>query len=135
MAIRDELNTLVDGLRRDIVDEAFGLRLDTVVVRRRAWSGGQVGKGVATDSDLVLDPVPRVSRPAPELGPSEPGKREAGDVTVDRISAFYTESQLAGNSPASAELIWLINNEPYRVVGIEQTYLQWVVHLSRMRNR
>lgn len=40
--------------------QQFGLSRFTVTIRRRSWSGGQVGEGTATDSDIALTPPPRV---------------------------------------------------------------------------
>lgn len=133
MAIRDDLIDLVDGLRRDVVDEAFGLRLDTVAIRTVEWTGTEIGSGTKAVTDVTLDPVPKVSRPSPKLRASEPGKYEDGDVIVDKISATYTRTQLAGSG--QVETIWLLNGEPYTVEGIDELYLAWRVHLRRARNR
>lgn len=125
MGIRDDLISVVDDLRRDIVDEAFEMRLDSVVVRTVYWSGTEPGRGTKSVSDLTLDPVPKVSNPGPKLRAAEPGKYEDGDVTVTRISATYTRDQLEG--------VWLVNGKSFRVVSIDEEYLQWRVHLRAMR--
>lgn len=137
MAIRDDLNGLVDGLRRDIVDEAFGLRLDTVVVRTTTWSGTEIGLGTASHSDVTLDPVPKVRRPTPQLIAAAPGVYESGDVLCSKISAAnYDEDDLSDQElPANTERVWLVNGKPYRPFRVEERYLEWRVHLRRMRDR
>ena len=133
--LRDDLIPIVDELRREVVDGIAGLRISTVSIRRRSWSGGRLGTGTPTDADLVLDPVPRVGSPTPHDRSSEAGKYEEGDLVADRISLTYTEDQLSGGLSASQELFWLIDGEAYRVISVEERYLQWRVQLGRMRNR
>jgi hypothetical protein len=71
MAIRDDLIALVDDLRADVVDEAFGLRLDDVVVRTTSWSGGELGRGTKSVADLPIVPRPKVSSPSPSRRAAE----------------------------------------------------------------
>lgn len=137
MPLRADLIGLVDGIRRDVVDDLAGLRLHTVVTRRRVWSEGRAGLGTATDTDTVLDPVPRVREPSLRHQASEAGRYEAGDRIVDRLSATYTEADLDGGTIAEGtEFFWLVDGEAYRVVGKpEKKYLHWRVQLRRMRPR
>lgn len=137
MAIRDDLVDLVDDLRREVVDEAFGLRLDTISTRMRRWPGRVIGKDGVTpiDVDTELDPKPKARRPSPRMRFAEPGKYEAGDVVVEKISATYTEEQLTGGVLTKGyEFFWVINGEPYQVMGADKKYLSWSVHLRRCRN-
>lgn len=162
--LREDLIPVVDSIRREIVDQAAGLRLEAVVVRRRTWSGGQPGLGTATDEDVVLDPVPKVRPPEPRLRSREPGKFEDGDLVVDKVSLTHTRDVLDGGTlPIGTELYWLIGKqvrpedgwldgsawadseylgpelgvagEPYRVVSLDEGFLGWTVHLRRMRRR
>lgn len=136
MSIRDDLIPLVDELREDVIDGVAGLRIHTVVVRSRSWSGGAPGSGTATDTDVTLAPVPKVHEPEPRLRLAAPGKYEDGDRVVDRISLTYTRAQLDGGAVgADSELLWLVDGEPYRVISVEERYLEWRVHLRRMRAR
>lgn len=136
MSIRDDLIPLVDEVRSEIVDEVAGLRLSTVVVRTRTWSGGELGRGTPTDVDLELEPKPRVRDPEPRQRSAAPGKFEDGDRVVDKVSATYTSDELDGGElAAGAELFWLIDGEPYRVVSVDEKYLGWEAHLRRMRTR
>lgn len=133
--IREELIPIVDELRREVVDGIAGLRLDTVVVRRRSWPGGRKGIGNPVDSDLVLDPKPKINPPKPNLRMAEPGKFEEGDLVASRISLEYTEAQLSAGLSGGQELFWLVSGEAYQVMGVEERYLEWRVHLRRMQNR
>lgn len=136
MSIRDDLIPLVDEVRAEIVDEVAGLRLSTVVVRTRTWSGAELGRGMATDADLELAPRPRVRDPDPRWRSAAAGKFEDGDRVVDKVSATYTQDELDGGGlAAGAEVFWLVDDEPYRVIGVDEKYLGWEVHLRRMRSR
>lgn len=140
MSLRDDLIPLVDSLREEVIDDLAGLRLYTVVVRVRTWSLG-IGQGVSIDDDLELLPKPKVSTPSPSLIANTAGTVEEGDRFISRISATYTETQLRrGNlaatiPPAEAEFFWLIDGEPYRLIGLTKRYLEWRAHLRRMRGR
>lgn len=136
MAFRDDMIELADDLRRDLVVDAFGLRLDTVVVRLQAWTGSEIGRGdLYTVEDLVLDPVPKASRPSPRLQAAAPGKYLEGDVLVSKISAAYTESQLGyGNLGRARQAHWLINGLPYTLVSLDKHYLEWKAHLRKRRD-
>ncbi len=134
MSLRSELIGLVDGVRDEVIDEEIGLRLHTVQTRRRTWSGGEVGRGTSTDVTVSLSPKPKVTDPASRFQPAAGGKFEAGDRYVTKISATYTAAQLTGGAlAAGVEFAWLIDGQPYRVVGEpEEKYLGWKVHLRRM---
>lgn len=58
--LRDSLLPVIDQLRG--MPPTFGLRRFSVTIRRRTWSGSYVGDpaGSATDSDIVITPIPRV---------------------------------------------------------------------------
>lgn len=134
MSLRSELIGLVDEVRDQVIDEEIGLRLHTVQTRRRTWSGGEVGRGTTSDVTTTLSPAPKVSDPPARLTVGAGGKFEAGDRYVSKISATYSASQLSGGAlAAGVEFCWLIDGQPYRVVGEpEEKYLGWRVHLRRM---
>lgn len=136
MSLRDDLIPIVDDLRREVVDVTAGLRLDDVLVRTRVWSSGQVGRGSYTDTDFVLDPRPAVREPEPRKDGAEPGKFEMGDRVIERISLQHTRTEL-GDGPVSAgcEVFWLVNNEAYRLVSLDEQFLQWKAVVRRMRDR
>lgn len=137
MALRDELISLVDQVRDEVIDGEVGLRLHAVVVRRRTWSGGEPGRGTPSDVDVVLTPKPKVSNPPPRLVMAEGGKYRDGDRIVSRISATYTAGELSGGTVgADEQFYWLIDGVPYTVVGEpEERYLGWRVQLRAGRDR
>jgi hypothetical protein len=137
MGLRDDLITLVDEIREDIIDDLAELRLHTVRTVLRTWTGAQPGLGTATDTKVDLAPKPRVRAPSPRLVTAAPGKFEEGDRVVDRVSATYTEAQLTGGTlTAKQEWWWEVDGDAYRVVAQpEKRYLDWRVHLRRMRTR
>lgn len=133
MSLRDDLVPVVDDVREMIDD--LGLRLHTVQTRRITWSGGAPGLGDATVTDVALSPAPKVRNPSPRERVAEPGRFEEGDRLVEKISATYTEADLDGGAIADAEeFYWLIDGDPYRVVGKPlERFLGWTVQLRRMR--
>jgi len=131
VTLRSDLIPVVDDAR-ELVDD-LGLRPYTVAVRTRTWSGGRVGGGTASNADVTLAPRPRVREPSPRLQAAEPGRYEAGDRVVDRISATYTEADLDGDGlSADKERVWLIDGDEYRVVGkpLKRNF-EWRVQLRR----
>ena len=131
MTLRDDLQGVVDDAR-GVVDD-LGLRPFTVVVRTRTWASGRVGSGSSTTADVTLEPRPRVREPSPRLQATEPGKYEAGDRVVDRISRDYTEADLDGDGlTADKERVWLLDGDEYRVVGkpLKRNF-EWRVQLRR----
>lgn len=137
MGFREDMGNVVDSIRRDVIDGALELRLHAVVVRTRVWDGGRPGLGTATDTDVTLDPVPKVRPPSPREKAAAPGFYEDGDRVVDKLSPDYTEAQLTGRPiAAGSEVFWLIDGDEYRVVGQPlEGFLGWKVHLRRMHKR
>ena len=117
MTLRDDLIPCVDSAR-DIIND-FGLRPYVVLMRTRTWSGTQPGDGTATDVDVAIAPVPKVSHPSPRLIANSGGTIQEGDRMVSKISASYTEAQLTGNPlAANAEVWWVIDGDLYTIVGV-----------------
>jgi len=113
--LRDDLISCVDDAR-SILDD-FGLRQQTVVIRTRVWSGGELGRGTVTDTNRILSPVPKVERLSLRYIAASGGKYQEGDRRVTKISATYTAAQLgAGTVPAGTEILWLIDDEPHTLV-------------------
>lgn len=136
MSLRTDLIPIVDDLRREVVDVTAGLRLDDVFVRTRSWSSGQVGRGTYTDATFTLDPRPAVREPEPRRDGAEPGKFEAGDRVVERISLQHTRTQLGdGVVSAGCEVEWLIGTEAYELVSLDEQFLQYKAVVRRKRDR
>ena len=132
MSIRDDLIPVVDEIRGSVVDEVAGLRLHTVVVRVRTWSGGRPGLGTATDVDVELAPKPRV-RPVPERWINgEGGRYQAGDRTVDRISATYDRADLKPTADTDEQVLYLVDGVEHEIVsGPEEGFLGWQLVVRR----
>lgn len=127
MTLRSDLIPVVDDAR-SIVDD-FGLRPRVVKVRTvtRATTGlASIGTS-PTNSDLTIDPRPRVSDLTRNIA-TAPGIQEQGDYRVTKISAAYTEAQLdpGGNS------VWVVDDAPCRLVKLELRNFEWRATLVRM---
>ena len=134
MAFRDDLISVVDEIRQDVLVDLTGLRLHVVATRLRSWSGAQIGKGTATDTTVTLAPRPRVRPPAPRLIAESAGKVLDGDRIIDKISATYDIADLTGGTlAASTEWAVLIDGDPYRVVDMpRESYLGWSMQVRRI---
>ena len=134
--LRDDLIPLVDEIRRDVVDGEAGLRLYTVEIRRRTWSGGAFGKGSSSDVLRTFDPLPKVKPLPPRLIATAIGAFEEGDRWVWKISATETLDSLGWDNVAKGEQIhYLIDGKAYTLIREpEKRYLEWRVHLRRDRN-
>jgi len=97
MSLRDDLLPVVNALRS--LPNTFGLRRYTVAIRRRAWSGGKPGNGVATVTDLAINPPPKVRFVSTEEIASSGGTYREGDVMIDRITPRFVVPTTGGFSP------------------------------------
>jgi hypothetical protein len=131
MTLRDELVPVVDELRA--MPDEFGFRPYTVVVRRITWSGGEPGAGTKAIADVAIAPKPKVRDVPERLIHAAPGKYEAGDRLVTKISATYSRDDLDGGDLISGrEIVWLLDGEEYTIVGTaEERPLEWRVQLRR----
>lgn len=131
MSLRDDLIPVFDETRTLIDD--LGMRRHEVVVQTRVWSGGRVGSGTATDTNVTLTPPPKIVDPLARLVSDTVGRYEAGDLIVSKISATYTAAQLAHPDTAGTERIWLVGDRQYKLVGVpEERNFEWRVLLRRM---
>lgn len=135
MTLRDDMVALVDTVRSTIIED-LGLRLHTVKTRLRQWSGDDKGLGSSTDTVVVLAPVPKV-QPAPALTSSEAGRRELGEIVVEKISATYTEEELLPRGLSrSQDFCWLVDDLEYEVAAKPKLgFLGWTVTLRRRGGR
>lgn len=131
MSLRSDLIPVVDDARGLVAD--LGLRRYTVIVRTRAWSGGKVGFGDPTDTDLTITPAPRVERLPVRLITNSGGIYEEGDLLVSKISASYEESDLVAAPTSGTEILWILNDESFRAVTRpEQKNFEWKVVVRRL---
>jgi len=103
----------IDSIRG--ITGEFGLCGTTVTVRTRTWSGGQVGLGTATDTDVLLKvggQNPKCRRVAYKETVAGGGKYQEGDYRIGRMTADF---------PGSAATFAMIN--PPTVAGTEVYYI------------
>ena len=125
--LRDDLIALVDDVR-GIPDE-LGLRLHAVVVEIRTYTEGLAGIGTApATTTTTLTPVPRVRKKV-VYDEERGGRIDSGDLTVDRISATFTEAQL--DPPGNA--VWIIGGEPYRLKELTERSFDWSARVERLK--
>lgn len=105
---RDSILADIDDARTILTD--LGLRENRVFLRRRTWSGGQLGVGTAADLDTALSPQPLVkwaAKPRPELG----GLRPNHDRILTKLSRQLDVADLTGAPLAAGqELLWVIDD-------------------------
>lgn len=97
MTLRDDLLPALDSIRG--IPDTLGLRVTTVTVRTRTWSGGRRGLGTTTDADVLLTPKPRVRRVTFREAAQSVGRLSQDDVIVD-----YIQPSGGGDGVTSAQL-------------------------------
>lgn len=134
---RDDMRVILDDVRDSILDDCFGRRLHTYIIRTRTWSGTEVGDGTFTVSDLVPTPRPRYMRAEPNAMSNLAGRFEDGDIVIGKVSArSYTAAQLGDPNEGQPhiEVFWIIDGDQYfDVIGTEIRYGEWRVHLRQRR--
>ena len=134
MGLRDDMVSLIDGIRSEVITDELELRVYLVQTRRRVFPGGEVGRGTPVDTIVTLDPQPKVLPMSPRLVAQSAGKYEDGDRMVRRISAASAEASLTGGTLGdNEEWCWLIDGAEYRVVGdIDKRFLEQRLLLRRI---
>ena len=136
MGIAQDLQDMVDELRADLADEMGGLRFHTVKTRLVAWST-EIGDpdAVVTNTDVPLDPQPRIRQYGIDRFLPNIGLAEEGDLIADRISKDMTIAQIEGPAlnETTQEWYWLVDTEPYRVINTDgaMSAIGWTVLLRK----
>jgi hypothetical protein len=112
--LRESFLGLVDGAR-ELVDD-YGLRTHGLTIRTRTWAG-EIGRTSYTDSDLVIDPRPKIREVKMSEIASSGGMLSSGDLVVTKITpAFggvgYTGSQLRPPGADNVQHIYLVTDGP-----------------------
>jgi hypothetical protein len=87
MSFRTSLLPLLNSLRK-LPSESFDIYTTQVLLRTRTWSGGEVGSGTPTDSDMEILPRPKVRKEGEiglTVGPITPANT-AGGYTIDQLN-------------------------------------------------
>jgi hypothetical protein len=140
----DDLLETVDDLRGDL-HPAFGVRQYNLTVVTRTWSGGAVGDGDYTDTELLIEPQPYISSYQTQYALGKlmvewmgrpMGIDDSGTLYVSEISLTYTQAELMGMGDGVA----LGSNQEvfYKVTdalgnGIAPTY--WVARANPFPDR
>ena len=141
--VDDLVTDVIDGLR-DELHPAFGVRAFRVFTVARVWSGGFVGEGSFTDTEVELTPQPLVHPFTSLRRDQEPcGYDQAGMVKLTEVSLTYTQDDLlACESPeATQHLIKIVEahgqaQAPKYFVHAKSPYpdrvkdMGWVLHLE-----
>lgn len=102
-ALSTKLVPVVDSIRQ--LATGFGMRPYRVFIIHHQWSGGRVGAGNPIEiSRREILPTPRVG----DMGGTNQvlhtyGLQEEGGISVDHISAKYTEDDLMGRTPDTTD--------------------------------
>lgn len=124
----DALVGIVDEIR-GTVRGALGTRPYTVSIVRREWSGGRVGVGTPTLTELFLEPTPMFEeRSSARRG--ETGQEPTGDATLTEISLRYTEAELVGDAGGAVEVCYVV-----RETGGQAQADRWFVRNGMPRRR
>lgn len=92
--IDDLVTDVIDGLRSEL-HPLFGVRAYRVFTVVRKWSGGVVGRGTSTDTEVELTPQPLVHPFTNIRREQEPcGYDTAGGIKVTEVSLTYTQAEL-----------------------------------------
>lgn len=120
--LRIDLIPVVDA-GRQLVDD-LGFRQRSVTLRVRTWAGGRPGSGSHSDVDTVLTPRPKVAEPPARMIHDAPGRYEAGDIIVSKISGSYDEQDINPDVTGGVEVFWLVADavggrvREYKIVGV-----------------
>jgi len=142
MSLVTDLRPTVNAGRQLAAD--LGLRSNSVKIRTRVWSGGKLGSGTATDTDVEITPAPKCSEPPARLVGDTVGSYEAGDIIVTKIARdTYSESDLFPVPVAGTEIIYLVTGygtggvaREYRIVGPPSNRnFEWTMLLRRMSRK
>jgi hypothetical protein len=118
--LRQALLPVADTIRALAGPTKLDIRVYTITVRTRLWSGGEVTLGTPTDTDLSITPLPKV-----RLLPSS---REllVGPMTPVYTTGGYTPAQLNPQDVPGTEFYYIVTgpdtvNRNYTLTAIDAT--------------
>jgi hypothetical protein len=98
MSDRDTILPDLDTARSDV--GSLGLRRYAVKIRQRVWSGGYVGLGTPTDTDLPITPQPKVEALSVNEIAASGGTYLQGDRRISGMTPYYAGPPSGGYTPA-----------------------------------
>lgn len=141
--IDDLVPDVIDGLRAEL-HPLFGVRAFRVFTVVRQWSGGSIGDGTFTDTEVELEPQPLVHPFMNLRRDQEPcGFDVAGRVKLTEVSLTYTQAELlACEAPVDSQYMlriaeahgqaqankFFVHTKPPYPDRIED--MGWVLHLE-----
>lgn len=118
MSFRQNVLAALASIRAIPGPTGLDLRVTSVTVRTRTWSGGRRGVGTPTDSDLVITPRPKVRKVTLRESNASGGKWGIDDVIVDGIQpqtpggVGFTRAQIAPEETVDGiEIIYVLASE------------------------
>ncbi len=86
MSLRTSLLKVCEQFRTLSGPDFADIRVNSLTIRTRTWSGNRIGLGTTSDSDLVLPPHYPVRHLTAQEIFSSSGLYETGDIIVDHIT-------------------------------------------------
>jgi len=100
--LRDGLLPAIDSLRG--IPNTLGFRRYTVTLRSRTWGGAYPGELGTTNTDVDINPPPRVRVVTTQEVASSGGTYRLGDFRIDAITPRYTTPTTGGFTPAQLNI-------------------------------
>ena len=97
MTLRTDLLPVVDTLRALTGPGVLDIRTAQLTIRTRVWSGGTVGEGSPTDSDLVIPKQYKVAHLSAKEIASSGGRFEDESLKFGPITPAFTGGGYAPN--------------------------------------
>lgn len=132
MSIVEDVLSVTDSIL-SIRDE-IGAVKSPVFILTRTWAGGEVGKGLPTDSLAQILPSPHIVDFGHDLRVKEGGAVKQGDLILKSISkqSYPLESDVDCSTDGEGiEKFYFINNRIYEVVHAKSRYVTWQVHVRK----
>lgn len=134
---------MIEGLK-DCSDAILGIR-DSIGVSQkqihfvtRTWSGGEVGDGIATDSEELLIDTPYIVDLSLNYRAIEGGNVKQGDLLLKMVSKNrYPDRSVFGpvTSGAGKEIFLRIGEILYTVIAIRERNLQWDIQVRPLSSQ
>lgn len=102
--MRDDLLPILDKVARTI-PATLGFRGESLTVRVRTWSGGVVGRGSPTDSDLLITPRPKMRETPDARG------MICEKITPHYAAGGYAVEQLTPTLSDGQEVLYIVTGD------------------------